>query len=93
MEAYASQRFEDCLKAAVSFGCEDLFWSPLMKALAYWGLADPERAVSAMQHALTLNMSLVDEADHYVACFVVDPGLRQSLLADIGAMQDALIEA
>ena len=93
LEAYASQRFEDCLKAAVSFGCEDLFWSPLMKAVAYWGLADPERAVSAMQHALTLNMSLVDDADHYVACFVVDAGLRKSLLADIGAIQDALIEA
>ena len=93
LEAYASQRFEDCLKAAVSFGCEDLFWSPLLKALAYWGLADSDRAVYAMRHALELNASLVDDADHYVACFVVDAGLRQSLLADIGAIQDALIEA
>ena len=93
LEAYASQRFEDCLKAAVSFGCEDLFWSPLMKALAYWGLAESDRAVHAMRHALELNASLVDDADHYVACFVVDAGLRKSLLADIGAIQDALIES
>ena len=93
LEAYASQRFEDCLKAAVSFGCEDLFWSPLMKALAYWGLGESERAVHAMKRALEMNASLVDDADHYVACFVVDAGLRQSLLADIGAIQDALIAA
>ena len=93
LEAYASQRFDDCLKAAVAFGCEALFWSPLMKALAYWGLAESERAVHAMQQSLALNSSLVDDADHYVACFVVDAGLRQSLLADIGAIQDALIEA
>ena len=46
-----------------------------------------------MRRALELNPSLVDDADHYVACFVVDAGLRQSLLADIGAIQDALIEA
>ena len=46
-----------------------------------------------MRHALELNASLVDDADHYVACFVVDAGLRKSLLADIGAIQDALIEA
>ena len=93
LEAYASQRFEDCLKSAVSFGCEDLFWSPLLKALAYWGLAESDRAVHDMRDALELNPSLVDDADHYVACFVVDAGLRKSLLADIGAIQDALIEA
>ena len=92
LEAYASQNFEDCLKAAVSFGCEDLFWSPLLRALAYWGLAESDRAVHAMRRALELNPSLVDDADHYVSCFVVDAGLRQSLLVDIGAIQDALIE-
>ena len=64
-----------------------------MKAVAYWGLAESEQALQAMQRALELNASLVDEADHYVGCFVVDVGLRQALLADIGAIQDALIEA
>lgn len=93
LAAYVSQRFEHCLQATVSFGCEDLFWSPLMKAVAYWGLAESEQALQAMQRALELNASLVDDADHYVGCFVVDAGLRQSLLADIGAIQDALIEA
>ena len=92
LEAYASQRFQDCLKAAVSFGCDDLFWSPLLKALAYWGLGESDRAVHAMRLALESNSSLVDDADHYVACFVVNAELRQSLLNDIGAIQDALVE-
>ena len=82
-----------CLQVAVSFDCEDLFWSPLLRALAYWGLAESDRAVHAMRRALELNPSLVDDADHYVACFVVDAGFRQSLLVDIGAIQEALIEA
>lgn len=64
-----------------------------LKALAYWGLAESDPVVHAMRHALELNSSLVDDADHYVAFFVVDAGLRQSLLADIRAIQDALIEA
>ena len=82
-----------CLQVAVSFDCEYLCWSPLLKALVYSGLAESERAVHAMQCALELNASLVDDADHYVACFVMNAGWRQSLLADIGAIQDALIGA
>ena len=82
-----------CLQVAVSFDCEYLCWSPLLKALVYSGLAESERAVHAMQCALELNASLVDDADHYVACFVMNAGWRQSLLADIGAIQHALIEA
>jgi len=93
LEAYASRRFGDCLQAAVSFGCEDLFWSPLMKALAYWGLGESQQAVRAMQQALVLNPSLLDDDVHYVSCFVADRALRQVLRADIGAIQDALIEA
>jgi len=85
--------FDHYLQVFVAFCCEDLFWSPLLRALAYWGLAESDRAVHAMRDALELNPSLVDDADHYVACFVVDAGLRQSLLVDIGAIQDALIEA
>lgn len=92
LEAYSSQRFEDCLTATVSFGCENLFWSALMTAVAYWGLGEAELAVQAMQRALELNPSLADDADHYVACFIADAGLRQSLLADLGAIQDVLIE-
>jgi hypothetical protein len=93
LEAYSSQRFEDCLTATVSFGCENLFWSALMKALAYWGLGESQWAIQAMQSALMLNSSLVDDADHYVACFVADAELRQSMLADISDIQDAMVEA
>ena len=77
----------------LSIGCENLFWSALMTAVAYWGLGESQWAIQAMQSALMLNSSLVDDADHYVACFVADAELRQSMLADISDIQDAMVEA
>ena len=93
LEAYAGHRFDECLQAAISFGCEDLFWSPLMKALAYWGLGESGSAALEMKRALALNPSLVDDDAHYIACFVVSEALRQAVLNDVGAIQDFMFEA